>query len=108
MRATGIMARAGLSGSGISGPATSTRGTPIPLDEPWPNAKPPPGRPMPPSIAASTMAAQYGCAPRKFADGVGGNAGDGLGPLRILRDIVVESQKIAAERFEAGAIARDE
>ena len=63
MRATGIMERAGFSGSGTSGPATSTRGTPMPLDDPWPNAKPPPGRPMPPSIAASTMAAQYGCSP---------------------------------------------
>ena len=63
MRATGIIERAGLSGSGTSGAATSTRGTPMPLVEPWPNAKPPPGRPMPPSIAASTIAAQYGCSP---------------------------------------------
>ena len=58
MRATGIMERAGLSGSGISGPAMSMRGTPMPLVEPCPNAKPVPGRPMPPSIAASTMPAQ--------------------------------------------------
>ena len=63
MRATGIMARAGLSGSGTSGPATSMRGAPMPLVEPWPNANPPPGRPIPPSIAASTIAAQYGCSP---------------------------------------------
>ena len=48
----------GLSGSGTSGPATSTRGTPMPLVEPWPKPKPPPGNPMPPSIAASTIAAQ--------------------------------------------------
>ena len=58
MRATGITVRAGLSGSGISGPAMSERGAPMPLVEPWPKAKPPPGSPMPPSMAASVIAAQ--------------------------------------------------
>src|SRR5436309_2369640 len=41
MRATGITVRAGLSGSGTSGLATSTRGLPMPLVEPWPKPKPP-------------------------------------------------------------------
>ena len=36
---------------------------PMPLVEPWPKAKPPPGNPMPPHIAASVIAAQYGCSP---------------------------------------------
>ena len=58
MRATGMALRAGFGGVETSGPGTSTRGTPTPLSEPWPKAKPPPGRPMPPSIAASAIAAQ--------------------------------------------------
>ena len=63
MRATGIIERAGLSGSGTRAAAMSARGAPIPLVEPCPNAKPPPGSPMPPSIAAKVIAAQYGCSP---------------------------------------------
>ena len=41
-----------------SGAASLVRGAPTPPEEPWPKAKPPPGSPMPPSIAASVIAAQ--------------------------------------------------
>ena len=58
MRATGMAFAAGLGGIDTSGPETSTRGTPTPFIEPWPNAKPAPGLPMSPSMAASVMEAQ--------------------------------------------------
>ena len=58
MRATGIARAAGLTFVGSSGAGRSMRGAPTPFIEPCPNANPPPGSPICPSIAASAIAIQ--------------------------------------------------
>ncbi len=57
---------------------------------------------------ASDHAAGRGRAARELADGIGANPGDRLGPLRVLRYGIIETEQVAAERLEADAIACDE
>ena len=126
MRATGIETPAGLRPARISGAGRSGRGLPAPFIEPCPKAKPPPGRPIWPSSAASATLPQYGCSPRWLrcsdqaqvssvrqpaaarqpADGGRRHAADAFRPFR--RGPAGAAQHIVGVGLEAVAAARHE
>ncbi|MCY1245079.1 hypothetical protein D3C81_1217880 [compost metagenome] len=63
MRATGMKACTPLSPCGSVGPEKRGWALPIMLTAPYPTPKPPPGRPICPSIAARVTSIQNGCSP---------------------------------------------
>ncbi len=129
MRATGIIDRAGLSGSGTSGPvdidarhadavggAVTERKAAAGEPDPAQHRRQHDRRPVRLLAVMRTLqrpgagdhAAGLGGAASELANGVGRNAGDRGRPVRVFCRAVVETQEVAAERLEPDAMARDE